>query len=360
MRSKNKFHKWIILACGLIIIGVIVTGIIFISSYLKAANNTFVINGENISRFDVHYLYNDFFPDNPVPPDVHFLMSFTDFFKIHNYFFVEFSQETKVEYDFLASMTFVIRNAVTPDNNLNPIVMRDKMVLAEGSDSIVTSRLDFLDLDDDNLYGAFIIDPMELIGLYRIFVETQIHQMEERNIMVIGNRSFSAELLVDFSFNLYMPEFDHKESSVSGFRIPLSSEVYSPTATGDPRFYTSLNPNTNQATSLSMPLIAVLLSLLIIALAGLICSIRKLFSGFNPTEHEAVVIFRKYRNEIVGSIDPIDISGYKIVKLDDFSELLKLSIGLNKHIAGFRNDERAEFITIVDDYAYVYNIDFAS
>jgi hypothetical protein len=78
----------------------------------------------------------------------------------------------------------------------------------------------------------------------------------------------------------------------------------------------------------------------------------------NENRRVAKSILKKYADEIIISASPADLSEYKIVYVLQFKELLKLAVNLNKHILCFHNDEKADFCTIIDGYAYCYNINY--
>ena len=71
---------------------------------------------------------------------------------------------------------------------------------------------------------------------------------------------------------------------------------------------------------------------------------------------EASRILRKYERDIVSYPCPVDISNYKLMQVQDFDDLLKLSISQNKHIMSHKNDEFIEFIVVVDDFACMYRL----
>ena len=83
-------------------------------------------------------------------------------------------------------------------------------------------------------------------------------------------------------------------------------------------------------------------------------------SKANPNKYrqEADDILKKYAYEIVVYNKPVDLTKYEPMVVQEFGELLKLAINLNKHIMCYRDEVRTEFVVIVDGYACLYMISY--
>jgi len=314
-------------------------------------------SGRNDIGFSVYYLESELSVENPIPNNLHFLMSFTDYIEVENNFHTQFTEPAEVHYSFKATQKFVIRNSGTVNGNLDPVVYEKSFELTEANGKCITSYLSFTSENDEDPGGTFLIYPKSHIDAYREFVEIQARQMEIENVVVQGGRYFSAELLVDFSYTLWLPELEHHEYSTVGFSLPLSNEVFAFSETGSSSFNINLNNSYAQG-SVNLLVIAVTLALIIMSIAGIVRSIQMLQADPNPFSQEAILILNKYQDEIVCSDSPIDVSPYTSMKVTDFKELLKLSVNLNKHIMGFIDGERSEFCVVVDNYAYLYKVSF--
>jgi len=342
--------------CSIIVFASVIITILNARPLFQGERDTFA-SGRNDLGFRVYYQESELSIENPIPNNLHFLMSFTDYIEIENDFHAQFAEPSEVHYSFSATQSFVIRNAGTVNGNLDPIVYEKSIVITEINGKCDTSYLSFTSKNDEHPGGTFVIYPKSHIDAYREFVEIQARQMQIENVTVQGGRYFSAELLVDFSYTLWLPELEHRENSTAGFSIPLSNEVFSFIETGTPSFNINLNNSYAQG-SLNLLIIAIALALIITCTAGIIRSILMLQADPNPFNQEAVSILKKYHDEIVCTDSPIDVSPYISMKVTDFKELLKLSVNLNKHIMGFINGEQSEFCVVVDNYAYLYKVSY--
>lgn len=337
---------------------ILVLMVFIISYWVSSRQNRFVeMSGRVDLDFQVFYLENDIFPDNPVPRNLAFLMSFTDFIEVGSRFSAQFSEETEIHYNYSATKRVVIRYMSTTDGNLNPIVFEASYPLSE-SEGILTSRsINFPLRGGNGPGGTYTIFPKEHIDYYLEFVAAQALQMEEENIIARGMRGFSSELFIDFTYDIYVPDWDLRESVTLGYRLSLSSEVYSFIVTGDAAFGRVENLAA-QPRQLTLPAAIVIVALFALGVYGVFSSIKKLQRDTDENRQEVADILKKYANEIVISKDSPLLSQYTLMRVSDFEELLKLAINLNRHIMCCYNDEQAEFALVIENYAYYYCIYF--
>lgn len=342
----KKSHLLIIIISSLVMLLIIAIGINYWFSYRR---NMYVeAAGRADVGFRVFYMENDFFTENPIPLNLHFLMSFTDFIEVDSSFSARFSEEVQVHYNYTSIKRVVIRYMATVDGNLNPIVFEKVYDLSESEGTVTSSSMDF----PRNTYVVF---PRRYIDYYLDFVELQSLQMEAENIIARGMRGFSAELFIDFTYDIYVQEWDMRETVTQGYRISLSSEVYSFVVTGNPTFNQLVNLAVPPA-PITLPVAVSFVALFAFSSYGLFSGIKKLRVDPNEKRQEVYDIIRKYSNEIVISADAPVLSRYSVLRVSCFEELLKLAVNLNKHIMCYHDDEHAEFALIVGSYAYFYSV----
>jgi len=337
-------------------------------------------SGRTDMNFRVHYVENNIFPNNPIPQNLHFLMSFTEYIEVESGFFAKFSEKVAVEYSYIATKRLVIRHMGTGDGNQNPIVFEESTLLSEVMTEpgrIITTRctnprcrearcyiISFSIGESNSIGGTYSISLKEYIKAYQNFITAQAYQLETENVIAQNLRGFSAELFIDFTYMITVPawlipdgENDQAftQSITRGYRLPLSTEVYSFIMTGNPTFERS--EITMYAPQITM--LGIMIFVLVFALSAyrLFNGIKKLLEDPNKRRQEALTIFKKYANEIIESDTPLPLSRYVRISVKDFESLLKLVIDLNKHIMCYHNDEYVEFAVIVDDYAYYFRID---
>lgn len=306
---------------------------------------------QNLS-FRVFYLENDIFTENPIPMHKYFLMSYTDYVEISSSFTANFSEEMDIHYSYIAEKRMVIQPLGS-----DRVVFEYFLPMSYASGEVTADSLYFSGENDGGPGGTYVISPRDYIVMYIEFIEDQARQMRDENAVARGLRGFSAELLVDFTYIVRAPDFSLRETVTQGYRIPLTTELYIPSLTGTSNFEWSDSIDLHDA-PVTLQMITVFVVMFTGSTFGLTYCIRKLMSSPNKYRQEADYILKKYSHEIVVYDKPVDLNKYEPMAVRDFSELLKLAINLNKHIMCYKNRTRTEFVTIVDDYACIYVINY--
>ncbi|MCL1974740.1 MAG: DUF5305 domain-containing protein [Firmicutes bacterium] len=361
MKLLKIIHSKIIYVCLIIFCALclIITTLI-IGSYVisvSPANTTVYAKAENEIDFSVYYIENEVFGSGAMPSGLNYLMSFTDYIEIKNSFSAQLSQEAEIICKYTASETLVIRQKVSDGNN-NPVVCENKISLANINKTATGKSLSFKDADSAaEAGGVHVVDLKKHIGIYNKFVREQKEQYtiaHKEDVATEKALAFSAELLVDFTYNIQVTEIGLNETLSRGYLIPLSNEVYDLEVTGTPGFDVAVTVN-----EFEMPgFWGTLLLFLWFSgnVLGICYGIKQLTQEKNECRREVKRIFKKYMSEIIVSAHSVDISEYKMIAVPRFQELLKLAVNLGKHILCFYDEQKAEFCVIVDGYAYCWNV----
>jgi hypothetical protein len=331
------------------IIVLVIVALARLSAYFRE-DVTIAASGRHNLNFRVFYVENNLFSDNPIPSNIDFLMSFTDYIEVDNSFSATFSQEMDIYYSYSAQKRLVIRPLAS-----NRIVFEEIVPMSENSGMVTANRLSFNSRNADGPGGTYTIFPMDYVALYFRFIEEQSHQMRAMNVIAQNLRGFSAELIIEFTYEILAPEFGLHEILTHGYMLSLTTEVYSFALTGDSNFEWEYNL-TLQGLAITLPMIIAFVILFGLGLSGLLYNIKRLTANPDESRREADVILKKYANEIVVYDRPVDLEVYAPRLLEEFSELLKLTINLNKHIMCYKGENRTEFVTIVDSFACMYEI----
>ena len=315
---------------------------------------SFTASGHNDLGFAVHYLDNPIFAENPVPSNLTFLMSFTDYIELTNRFNIGFDHATEVDYHFTA--TQYLRILLGGSANNTDVVYEDVTILAEASGSQTASSLNFSSENNSDPGGTFVIYPKDHIDFYLYFIEAQANMMTAENVTLRGGVSFSAELYIEFTYHVSLPQVGIADTSSRSVRIPLSNEAFTLHQNGQPTVHASQNGMMAKVRELNMIILVVLGAFFLVGVVAVLYSVRALESDHNPGKEDAMRFISKYNNEVVVSKAPIDLTSYPRINVDDFRELVKLSVNLNKHITAYYNGEWAEFHVIVDGRAFVYRM----
>ena len=354
MNIKSRFHLnptnvWCKLVPWIVfIMTAVVIGSLYVVSHLHV-NTILESSGRANVDFRVFYLDNSIWEVNPLPRDLHYLMSYTDYIEVSNSFTADFSETVEIHYTYTATERLVIQHLETSDSNLNPVVFEETWELSEGRGTIIADKIE-LNISSGPGKHTYTIFPRPHVEQYLTFIEEHEEQAERESILPVRHRGFSAELFTDFTFTVHLPEHGIHETLTYGYHIPLSNEVYTFNVTGTPNFERVDDINRASA-QITIPLIIIYVITLGAASFGLYRTIKRLNAEPNEFRREAMSILKKYSNEIVIS-DPPDLSQYKVMVVEEFESLLRLAINLNKHIMCYHDEEQAQFVTIVHEHAY--------
>jgi hypothetical protein len=339
----------------LIIICLFVAGFFLVESGRELFGESFDVSGRHDLEFFVYYVENDFWDENPIPRNLNFLMSHTDFIRVRSEFSLNMSEEAEIIYSYTATERLIIRYMAGGD--AGNTVFENVTTLSEQRGRRVASSLRFSAGDESTPGGMYIFDPLPHIHTYFDFVSHQTAQMHDRGLVALGLRGFSAELQIDFVYTIAIPTFGVNENISRGYRIQLTSEVFTPVLTGGHMFDVSVPTYVPVARSISMPMTVLLVAFFALGVYGLVRNIGLFSQDPNPRRREVNAILKKYSGEIVVDDAPVDLSRFYVKRLKDFSELLKLAVNLSKHIMCYNNRKYAEFVVIVDEFAYVYRVE---
>jgi len=314
-------------------------------------------------------------------------MSYTDYIETNSEFTINLSQRMNIYYSYLVDKRLVIRQTLSADDNLNPIVFqqvidvtetpevltgyiaKESLVLRLATEAEPAAYQFHFRAENDNLPGStHLIHPIDHIITYFNFTDEQSQQMAyqarrtgEENILANGLRGFSAELLITFKYDLrdseYIADSLFNQTLTYGYRIPLTTEVYSFTTTGTPDFEWQ-HIEVAEDVEITLFMVIIFTVLFILSLFGLLYSAKKLREDSNVHRRESENILNKYTDEIVVYDRPMNLTRYESRLVQDFAELLKLAINLNKHIMCYKDESYAEFAVIVDEFACLYVIIF--
>ena len=307
-------------------------------------------SGRINTGFRVFYLENYLIADNPIPGNLHFFMSLTDYIEVDSSLQAHFGNEpVLILYEYTAVERLVIRYISAVDANINPIMIEEFRTLSNVSGIIESNSIALPG-------GTYAIYPQPHIIRYLEIIELQAQHMAETGILPVGMRGLSAELFMDFTYNLLIPDMEINQTISHGYRLSLSTEIYGISLTGSPYFTEIIYFPATLPFELTFPLIILVVAAMVLCSYGIFNGIKYIRADPNELRQEAITLLRKYRGEIVVSLDPVDISDYTTIKVGSFDELIKLAVNLNKHIVCFHNDEYAEFFAISDGYAYLCQI----
>ena len=351
----SLLKRWWLLVIGtLLTLAVLVVGAFYVGQTLEEGE-LLEVTGRTQTSFAVYYVENTLFPENPVPARFHFIRQLTDYIELSSGFNATFTESMNVTYSYTARTRFVVNYT----GSGNPMIFEEVIILSEYEGHAFTSSLFFLPHMEDSPGGVYRID-LEVFEIkFDEFVEYTLMlqgvDTEEEGIHVV--RAFAATLEVDFTYNIRVPHHGLNETVTNSFSFAIGASVFSLAPTGPAGFTASVLVEPEQMV-LSLPAIMFFVVLFVLGGLGIYFGYQNLDYDENEAKRKANDILKKYSTEIVVSKAALDISGLKLVMLEDFEDILKLAINLSKHVNCFKDYSKAEFVTVVDEYAYCHRIDF--
>jgi len=308
--------------------------------------------------FNVFYIENESFPENPIPQGLNFLMSFTDFIEIESNFFARFSEEVEVDYTYTSAARLIVRHRGAASGELNPIIFEYIYPLSTANDQLVGRELRFPPSDEATDVEIYTIYPDQFLDIYLDFVAEY-----ERINRTTGNQAnFLVELQVEFIYDISIPDWSISETVVASYHIPLT-EVYSFVPSEDDSTFTLSIDSPDSQEQATLPVIIVFVVIFSLSAFVLFKGIRNLQNDSDEFQQEIAEISKKYANEIIESSQSLlsvllaNQVVYTCVKVHKFESLLNLAINANEHIVSYHNDERAEFVVVKGNLVYYYEID---
>jgi len=382
----GKYMRFMLTAiCYIIILAQTVVAVLYL---LEHSDDDVVVwlSGEHSLDFQVFYFEDTHFGKNPNPicQSQDFLMSHTDYIEIYSSFTIDVSERMDLYYSYSAQARLVIRNIATTDGSSGNIVFQEVFPLNDLTGQIAADQLSTRVIMDNgsliNIYqfrfnaqdsdyapdGMFRIYPAEFIEKYIEFIESHSQQLEYQsqqlgigNVIAQGLRGFSAELVVDFKFGIRSGSAGMGLNQVAtyGYHFPLTTEVFNLATAGTPNIEWEriVIANSGGAT---LPIIVIFVIIFAASVFGVIYNLRQFTANTNLHQREADEILKKYSNEIVVYDKPVNLTQYESIPVQEFGELLKLAVNLNKHIMCYRDDLHTSFVVIVDNFACLYTIDY--
>ena len=357
--TKKIIQYWMFISSALIILTA-VTAFVFYAAAYMTDEISFDSTGRAVVDFRVFYMDNPVWEENPIPQDVFYLKSLTDFIEIDSGFTANFgSDPVNIYYEYTARERLVIRYMSVADGNLNPVMFQETWVLSEKRGSDFANRLRFPRNNGDGPGGTYTITPRPRIQQYLDFAAFQLSHMQSEGLIAQGIRGFSAELFIEFTYTVRVPELGIYQTVMQGYRLSLSTEVYSFVVVGNPAFTQSINVTVqNLPFEFTFPVIVLFVGALALSFYGMFSGIMRLKADPNENRRRVSTIIKKYSNEVAVSVTPLDLSEYKIMEAEDFEQLLKMAINMSKQVLCSKNEQFAEFAVITESFAYRLRINY--
>ncbi|MCL2411151.1 MAG: DUF5305 domain-containing protein [Treponema sp.] len=351
--KSGRFKKIImVIVGGMIIVPAIVLAILYATTFV--ADVTFVEAGiRNNTNFSVFYIENDIFLENPIQT-TSFLRHFTDFIEIENSFSMDITEDLEIIYNFHVKKTLQIHHL---GGGSSTVIFTDSAEIDGAAGTTFGNRLYFPSTNGDGEPGGtYRFYPSEYAAIFSDFLASNEYHMGGE-VNPNNFRNYSAELSIEFTYRILTApiNFDQQLVSTSGYKFSIDQDVFSLESIGNSSSTASANIEEDMP-DVDIIIVAALGSAVVVGMVLIFLGMRNMTVKISEFEQKTNDILKKYAGEIVVSKNPINLSGYKIMLVDDFEDILKLSVNLNKHVMCHHSSSRAEFCTVVGEYAYFYSI----
>jgi hypothetical protein len=326
---------------------------LYLRSFLTPAPDIAVTAGNEL-KAKVFYIDNDIFGGGERPAKLNYLMSYTDYIEVENTLSLEFDKEADVLFRYTADETLVIKYQRGSDNNTNPVVYEKQLMLAEKNGGARGGRILFDGGDAPG--GVYVVELKKYIDIYKDFIIDQQAQMRREDVLTERAVNFSADLIINVSCNIRVAEYGINRTLERSAVIPLTLEVFDIQFSGNPSVDLTVPAQGRESGKLNRMAVILLVLWFVANVYGIAFCSRRLMVKKHPhtSLREAETILKKYSDEIVISKNPVDLSGYKTIETENFKDLLKLAVILNKHILCRRDGKDAAFYVTGEGCVYWY------
>ncbi|MCL1990601.1 MAG: BspA family leucine-rich repeat surface protein [Defluviitaleaceae bacterium] len=333
--------------------------LITISIYHNQSNLNRLATGRLEVNFDVFYLENDAFFENPISQNLNFLMSLTDFIEVEPRFLAHFSEAVDAYYSYTSEKCLVIRYRGFSGGESNPVVFESCDPLSEGRGRSTGRDMHLPHLTHNEAVPTYRIVPDHHVDMYLDFVTAyELRTGGSRNLA-----HFVAEVSINFRYTVTIPEWDVTESISRQYHFPLLTDVYSFIPSGDATFEQTVEL---QGSPPQPALASVILFVMAFAVSSffLFVGMKQLNQEPNACRRTFINLSKKYANEIVASkvslrtLVTTESLPYTCIKLDDFKTLLNLAINTNRQINSYHDETHGEFVVVLQPFIYYYELLF--
>jgi len=364
MMSKLKklvgtkgFLLFLVFGCAAAMIATLAVAFVGVRSFYTS-DTTLLMTAKNNIDATVNYDANNIFGKGPQPKDLFYLMSFVRDIEAKNSLTAEFSQDIDLSYSCAVSQVLRIRQQRGSSSTDNPPVYERKTVLKQQDGTVSGSRATLHALDGDTM----TIVPHALIAEYQDFLRESYNYMAGEKLNLDQKAlGFVGEVALDFTYRIQNAEHGLDRTITRSLVVPLASEVFTIEYTGDPEVTIPVSTREFKQTnvfSANILTVALLVCWFTALVLGIWFGVHHLTMDKNERRYEARKILGRYSDEIIIMEDFIDLSEYRVVRVLQFRELLKLAVNFGKHILCAHDEREMRFAVISDDYAFCFDYNY--
>lgn len=347
---KNKFKKQNVkkLLISFLLVIAMVVQLSFLSYLFKSISHDPKKSKENVvmsytqnSNLDykVYLKENDFIDNAHEEAKEAYILDFIDYIRVTSLYNFNSTTKTNVKGTNKLVTKLKVYYKESTDKTNNPEVMTKEKILDEKTMNFDDSRFSVA-----NTYDIYLNEYIDILKNFQ----------SEVKIAVDGYLEIS--YISDFNGKVGGASYSDKNKST--LNIPLSSSVVKiekPASEDKTNYVYEGDLVKTNKTVMSYIVIANIVTFVIICLL-----LKKLFTFTNKTEYERTLnkILKNYDDIIVNTSSMIDIEKYKVVKIEDFKEILNLSRELLLPIMNYEmiKGHKTVFYVIKDDILYMHFI----
>ncbi len=324
----------------------LVVQISFLSYLFKAISpnkdkSTVIMDYTSSGKIDYKVILkqNDFIDNNSLTSDGAYILNLIDHIQLTPSYNFKATSKTKVTGTNKLVAKLKVYYKESSDKNDNPEVLSKEKVLDEKVMNFSESKYSSV-----STYDLYLNDYLDIINEFQNQIKISIDaylEVSEVNVFsgIIGGASYN-------------------DTYTNTIKIPLSNSVVKIESNASKEktksVYESDLVKTNK-TVMSYIVIANIITFIIICFL-----LRKLFTFTNKTEYERELskILRNYDDIIVNTSTMVNEKDYKIIKIEEFKEMLNLSRELLLPIMNYeiKKGEETKFYITKDGILYIYSL----
>jgi hypothetical protein len=327
-----KYKKGILICFAVISEAIAVLGSIFIIYYVftpKTSKNLLQVNEDNNLTYLVYQKDNPFIDKPYLGPDQNYLWTYTDYLNVRNVYTADFNRKIEVSYNYLVTATVVARYNKTAGDIENPEIMKKKYLI---NSETATETTDNLTIKDN--FDLRFKDYRALINSFIASVKLPI----------------TGEVNIDFTVDLIGKEF--KSSFLRSMKIPITTEFYNVTVTGEENKKQTLNA----AKKVDLWLQITLISLDLLAYVIFFILVRRIFSKKSVYRQSINDYLNRYGDLFIYSESTVDLNKYEILRVDSLKELVQIAERLFLPIIYHDTENYATFFITNHNIAYTIDL----
>lgn len=287
------------------------------------------VNEKNEINYSVYLLENEYIEQVFLGMNENYLYSYTDYISIVNNYSALFTEELKAEYRYKAIITLIARHARSQTASTNPEILNKSYTIENESD--------------------YFNNKLSLEHTYEI--NLNVYKEEAEKFAETLDIPVSAEIRVDFIYDLIGEDDRFRSNYIRSMTIPLSDEVFQISLSDNKEKVNDYSVSNDTLFTVGFYANTALIILCYVIIFLAIKVARAAESLYKETINKYL---RTYDDVIINTSSPLDFDKYEMLMIDEFKELLDLANNTSSPIMFYENNQGGLFYVFTDNMVYMH------